>query len=91
MLYTFFFQMILRQIDLGGRECSIVKHLFDFSDLVTPVVTASGWNLLGALGLGSAYVITPRARFLGLSLVLFIAVHVTKDKKLRLKARTQPE
>ena len=83
--------MIIRQIDLGGREGAIVKHIFDFQDIVTPMVTASNWNILGALGLGSAYVISPRARFMGLALILFTMVHVTKEQKLRLKERTQPE
>ncbi|CAB4053879.1 EPG5 [Lepeophtheirus salmonis] len=40
-------------------------------------------NILGAIGLSSQYKLTPRARFLALSLMLFLYAQITTDGKIR--------
>ena len=78
MLYVTFFHLCTRQLDYGvagEASAAVARHLADFLDILSPHAlgnTGGSWSLFGALGLSSSYVMSPRARFLALSLVVFL-------------------
>ena len=78
LLYVTFFHLCTRQLDYGvagEASAAVARHLADFLDILSPHAlgnTGGSWSLFGALGLSSSYVMSPRARFLALSLVVFL-------------------
>lgn len=91
LLYVVFFQLCLRQLEYGGSEEEVVKHLLDLVDILSPLAldqAGGSWNILGALGFASNYRMSPRARFLALSLVVFVRSQITEDRRLRYTKRS---
>ena len=75
LLYVTFFHLCIRQLDYGAEtSAAVARHLADFLDILTPHALGNNgsWSLFGALGLSSNYVMSPRARFLALSIVVFL-------------------
>ena len=86
LLYVTFFHLCLRQLDYGvpgEAGAAVARHLADFLDILSPhaLGNAGGgsWSLFGALGLSSSYVMSPRARFLALSLVVFLRGQIVPE------------
>ena len=66
------------------RPC---RHLADFLDILTPHALGNNgsWSLFGALGLSSNYVMSPRARFLALSIVVFLRGQIRPESGGRVR------
>ena len=87
LLYVTFFHLCTRQLDYGvagEASAAVARHLADFLDILTPHALGHGsaggsWSLFGALGLSSNYVMSPRARFLALSIVVFLRGQVRAE------------
>ena len=85
LLYVTFFHLCIRQLDYGvpgEASAAVARHLADFLDILSPHAlgsTGGSWSLFGALGLSSTYVMSPRARFLALSLVVFLRGQITVE------------
>ena len=88
LLYVYFFHLCQRQLDYGDKEKLVVKHLLDILDVLTSLAKmGQSWSLLGAIGLGNQYQMTPRARFLVLSLIVFIRRQILPGYRLYFRFR----
>lgn len=81
------FQLCGRQLDYGGQEREVVKHLLNLVDILTPLALEQSWNILGALGFSSNYRMSPRARFLALSIVVFVRNQILEGNELWYKKK----
>ena len=93
LLYKLFFRLCLNQLsaDSGDgdvldavkkeRQGRVAKHALGFDDVIGrhAGVDGSNWSVLGALGLGSNYSMSPRAKFLATSLVLFVRSTISQE------------
>ncbi len=90
LLYVTFFHLCVRQLDYGGAEEAVTRHVLEFVDILTPhaLGKTGSWDLLGALGLSSSYKMSPRARFLAVSLVVYLRSQVVDgNKRMRYRRR----
>ena len=78
-----FFHLCIRQLDYGvpgEGGGAVARHLADFLDILSPhalgKAAGGNWSLFGALGLSSSYVMSPRARFLALALVVLLRAQI---------------
>lgn len=65
-------------------------NVTDFLAILAPhaLGQTGSWNLLGALGLSTSYRMSPRARFLAVSLVVFLKSQIEDGgKKMRYRRR----
>uniref|UniRef100_A0A0K2V8P6 Ectopic P granules protein 5 homolog [Megachile rotundata] n=1 Tax=Lepeophtheirus salmonis TaxID=72036 RepID=A0A0K2V8P6_LEPSM len=85
LLYTEYLSLCHRQLLYGDSESKVVGFLLQFLESLAPLTSDSSTvgNILGAIGLSSQYKLTPRARFLALSLMLFLYAQITTDGKIR--------